>query len=158
MVSGCGVIHSPTLATARSAPADAMRIMSRSVRMPTGRVPSTTTTEPTARSVMRDAASETSSDSVAVAAGRLITSAIVRTLASAIRPPSGSTSGRFDTTRRSADVGRVVEVEIEGRSGFAVVAGEGGKPPRDEEDAEDAGEPTAHDRELRGRGRRDAAG
>jgi hypothetical protein len=48
--------------------------------MPTGRVPSTTTTDPTVRSFMRVAASATVSSGSATTTGELITSATVRTV------------------------------------------------------------------------------
>ena len=50
------------------------------MRMPIGRLPSTTTTEPTRRSTIRAAASATVSDGRAVTDGELITSETVRTV------------------------------------------------------------------------------
>ena len=55
--SGFSVIQSRTVTVPVSAPAAAIRTRSRSVRMPTGRFSSTTTTEPTRCSRIRDAAS-----------------------------------------------------------------------------------------------------
>ena len=78
--SGSGVISSATLVPADDGPAAARRTMSRSVRMPTGRVPSTTTTEPTVRSSMRVAASATVSSGRAVDHRRAHHSATVRTV------------------------------------------------------------------------------
>ena len=75
-----------------SPPAAAKRTRSRSVRMPIGLSPSTTTTEPTPWSRMRDVATATDSEASAVRTGRLITSATVRiTAPSAIAPPACST-------------------------------------------------------------------
>src|SRR5438270_1923397 len=80
-VSGFSVIHSETLAIEVSVPDAATLIMSRSVRMPTGRVPSTTTMEPTLRSPMRALTSSMGSEGVAVSTSSVINSETVRTLA-----------------------------------------------------------------------------
>ena len=72
--SGSAVIHSATFDAPGSTPAAPQRTRSRSVRMPIGRSPSTTTTEPTLRSRMRVAASATVSSGRAVTTGELISS------------------------------------------------------------------------------------
>jgi hypothetical protein len=75
--SGSLVIHSLTLVSAAAAPAAPKRTRSRSVRIPIGRSPSTTTTDPTPWSTMRALAAATVSEEAAVMAGLLITSATV---------------------------------------------------------------------------------
>ena len=78
-------------------PAAASRTMSRSVRMPIGRLPSTTTTEPTPGSLMRAAATAMVSSGSAVTTGELMTSATVRTCAASRRiVDSASAAGRRD--------------------------------------------------------------
>src|SRR5690606_41129677 len=56
------VIHSPTFVSAAAAPAAPNRTSSRSVRIPIGRSPSTTTTEPTPAASIRAQASATVSE------------------------------------------------------------------------------------------------
>src|SRR5438105_1086150 len=82
IVSGSAVIHSDTFAVDASEPALAMRIMSRSVRMPIARWSAlTTTTEPTFRSRMHAAASATVSAGRTVTTGWLMMSPTVRSRA-----------------------------------------------------------------------------
>ena len=76
-MSGFAVIHSETRAAEGSAPAAAIRTRSRSVRIPVGLGPSTTTTEPTFCSRMRAATCATVSSGAAVATGELINSPTV---------------------------------------------------------------------------------
>ena len=93
-VSGPAVIHSETLVEEASAPDAAKRTRSRSVMIPIGRAPSTTTTEPTRAPLMRPAAWAIVSEVVAVTGGLLITSPTVRVLApgasTIYEPPSRS--------------------------------------------------------------------
>ena len=81
MVSGSSVIHSDTLAIEVSVPDAAILIMSRSVRIPTGLVPSTTTIEPTLRSPMRALTSAIVSEGLAVSTSADMRSETVRCLA-----------------------------------------------------------------------------
>src|SRR5215207_2575950 len=80
-VSGSGVIHSDTLAVARSAPAAEALTRSLSVGIPTARSPSVTTVDPTPRSNMRRQISDTVSEPGAVRTSVVIRSPTVRTLA-----------------------------------------------------------------------------
>src|SRR5438270_13325616 len=98
MVSGSGLIHSETLAIDVSTPDAATSTTSRSVKIPTTRVPSVTTTDPTLRSFIRVLASETVSDGEAVSTWLDITSETVRVLApSAMHHPF---IGRFGALSR----------------------------------------------------------
>ena len=79
-MSGSGVMNAVTSVDAGSAPVAAKRTRSRSVRMPSSRPLSTTSTEPTRRCIIRPAASAIDADGPTVSTCVLIMSATVSAL------------------------------------------------------------------------------
>jgi hypothetical protein len=108
--SGFGVIQSDTCASAVSAPAAAIRIMSRSVRMPTGLSSCTTTTDPTRFSRMRPAASARVSSGVAVTTGVLMSSATVGALEPSVMSKVPSSVSLARSLRRAAATAALLTV------------------------------------------------
>src|SRR5205807_206084 len=138
-VSGYSVIHSDTFAIEVSVPDAATLIMSRSVRMPTGRASSTTTIDPTLRSPMRVLTSAMVSEGVAVSTSAVIRSATVRTLA----PSAMHLSLRGRDGPASGVYGRVP----------GVISGELGHQAGDHQGAGDARQTAGDHRDLwRGQG------
>src|SRR5438067_3208998 len=127
-VSGLGVIQSASRSVAGSAPAAPKRTRSRSVRMPMGLGPSTTTTDPTRWASIREAASAIVSSGSAVTTGALIRSPAVlgwgpvSGVVDGWDPLMGSTIAggpRSSETRTSAGASEADDVRCAGAPGHA---------------------------------------
>src|SRR4051812_10710909 len=132
-VSGFSVIHSDTLAIEVSVPDAAILIMSRSVRMPTGRASSTTTIEPTLRSPMRALTAAMVSEGVAVSTSAVIRSDTVRLLAPSamhlsLRGRDGPVRGVYGR------LARVIPSELGHQTGDDEGAGDARQPARNHRD------------------------